>query len=153
MKQTSLRRAGMALDIWRLFHYQSQLCRWLPLDVVDVGTRASVNKVDAGWLGKIQVGGSAHHALRVPPGQQASYRLVAPPYSRLVAWCGLASDESADRNDVEFVATVRDDQQVERTARLRLRPNREAADRRWRKLVVDLQNREQQEIEVTLAIR
>jgi len=146
----------MALDLWRLLRYQSQLCRWLPINVIDVGADASASNVEAGWLGKIRVGRCAHHALLVPPGLQARYRFVAPPYSRLVAWCGLLSDESQETNDVdvEFVATVRTDQHVqERTAQLRLQPNREAADRRWRKLVLELQNREEQQIEVTLAIR
>jgi GT2 family glycosyltransferase len=154
MNQMFLRRAGMAVDMWRLFRYQSQLCRWLPIDVADVGTDVSTNAVDAGWRGRIRFGRCAHHALLVPPGLQARYRFVAPPYSRFVAWCGLASDESGYRNDVEFVATVRTEQPVrERIARLRLRPNREPADCHWRKLVLELQNREAQQIEVTLAIR
>ena len=152
MKATFVRRAGMAAGMWRLFRYQSQLCRWLPLNVIDVGADASTKTVEARWLGKIRVGTHAHHALFVPPGLEATYGFMAPPRSRLVAWCALADDGSD--GSVEFVATVRNDQRgQERTAKLRLTPSRQAANHRWYKLVLELQNREEQQIEVTLATR
>ena len=153
VKQTLLRRAGLALDMWHLFRRQSQLCRWLQLTVSDAGAEAPANKVEARWLGKIRIGTCAHHALLVPFGSQAAYRFVAPPRSRLVAWCALAGGGSQHGN-VEFVATVRNRQQgQERAARLRLSPSQEGADRRWHKLVLELENREEQQIELTLATR
>src|SRR4030095_7932801 len=79
---------------------------------------------------------------------------VAPPRSRLVAWCGLASGGSANASGIEFVASAHGDRvSPDLTARLRMTPDQAPQDRRWRKLVLELQNREEQQIEVTLAIR
>ena len=154
MNQTFIRRAGMAVGMWRLLRYPSQLCRWLPLSIAAANEHTSANDVEAArWLGSIRIGGRAHHALFVPPGCHATYRFVAPPRSRLVAWCGLA-DGLPNASGIEFVATVRSDRtSLERTARLRVTPDRAAGDRRWRKLVLELENRAAQEIELTLTIR
>jgi glycosyltransferase involved in cell wall biosynthesis len=154
MNQTFVRRAGMALGIWNLWRYQWQPCRWLPLTIAPGHEHTSGNEREAArWLGTIRIGGSARHALFVPPGCHAAYRLVAPPHSRVVAWCGVGSDGLPDANGIEFVATVRREQAPrDLTARLRV-PAGRTGDRRWRKLVIELRNREVQHIELTLAIR
>ena len=108
MNQTFVRRVGMALGMWRLIRYQSQLCRWMSIAVVDGKGDEQANEVEAArWLGSIRIGRRTHHALFVPPAFQAAYRFVAPPRSRLVAWCGLVSDGLPDGESVEFVATIR----------------------------------------------
>jgi glycosyltransferase involved in cell wall biosynthesis len=154
MNQTFVRRAEMALGMWNLWRYQWQSCRSLPLTVASAHEGTPANEIEAArWLGTIRIGGNSHHALFVPPGCHATFRLVAPPRSRVVAWCALPSDGSPDADAVDFVATVR----RERTSRpliasVRLAPGR-PGDRRWRKLVVDLRNREVEHIELTLATR
>jgi GT2 family glycosyltransferase len=155
MNQTFIRRARMGLGVWRLLRYQSQLCRWLPLTIAPANEHTPANEGEATrWLGNTRLGGQSHHALFVPPGRRATYRLVAPPRSRFVAWCGLASGGSADTGGIEFVATAhRDGVSPDLAARLRMTPGLAPDDRRWRRLVLDLQNREEQRIEVTLAIR
>src|SRR5436190_16690244 len=155
MNQSFVRRAGMALGLWRLLRYQSRLCRWLPITVAHAREQIPANEVGAArWLGNIRIGRCSHHALFIPPGFHTTYRFVAPPHSRLVAWCGIASDGLPDGHGVEFVATARNEGSPrELTARLRLTPGRAPGDRRWRKLVLELQNREIQQIEVTLAIQ
>ncbi len=153
MNQTFVRRAGMVSGMWRLLRYQSQLCRWLPLTIAPDNERTTGNEA-ARWLGNIRLGGRSHHALFVPPGCHASYRFVAPAHSRLVVWCGVVPDGLADADGIEFVATVRREEAAEDlTARLRMTPDGAPGDRRWRKLVLDLQNREVQHVELTLTIR
>src|SRR4051812_41244714 len=108
MNQTFVRRAGMAAGMWRLLRYQSQLCRSLPVAVVHRNGHAPANEAEpVCWLGNIRIGKRAHHSLLVPPAFEATYRFVAPPRSRLVAWCGIVSDGLPDGNGVEFIATVR----------------------------------------------
>jgi O-antigen biosynthesis protein len=155
MIQTLLRRVGMVLKMRRLLRYQSQLCRWFPL------TTAAGNEhtPDSGfaaarWLGNIRIGRRSHHALFVPPGCHAVYRLAAPPGSRLVAWFGLSPDALPDPNGVEFVATVRTGgASPELTAKLHVTPSANPTDCRWHKLVLDIQNHEIQTIELTFTIR
>jgi glycosyltransferase involved in cell wall biosynthesis len=147
MNQILVRRMSMALGLWRLLRYQSHICRWLPLTIAPP-------KVDAArWLGNIRLGGRAHHALFVAPEHHATYRFVAPPRCRVVAWCGLASAGLADTHMIEFVATVQSNRSSrELTKRLRMNVGRTSRARRWRKLVLDLQNRNAQEFELTLTI-
>ena len=155
MNQTFVRRVGMALGMWRLIRYQSQLCRWMSIAAVDGKGDEQANEVEAPrWLGSIRIGRRTHHALFVPPAFQAAYRFVAPPGSRLVAWCGLVSDGLPDGESVEFVATIRNHRTGrELTASVRLTQGRAPEERRWHKLVLELENREVQQIELTLAIR
>lgn len=157
MNQTFVRRLRMALGMGRLFRYQSHLCRWLPITVVDSTGHAPVNEHEveaARWLGNIRIGRRTRHALFVPPPFRAVYRFVAPPRSRLVAWCGLVSDGLPDGESVEFVATIREARSArELTASLPLTEGGAPGARSWRKLVVELRNTEIQQIELTLAIR
>src|SRR5262245_17140235 len=97
MNQTHLRRLRMAVDIGRLVRYQSRLCRRMPVTVVDPTDKVPGNKVEAArWLGSIRIGKRNHHALFVPPHLHATYRFVAAPRSRVVAWCGLLSGAVPD---------------------------------------------------------
>jgi O-antigen biosynthesis protein len=155
MNETFVRRARMAVRVWRLLRYQSQPCRWLPLTIAPRGEHTRPNEGETvRWLGNTRIGARSHHALLVPPGCHATYRVVAPPRSRLVAWCGLAAAEPGTATAIEFVATVhRDRVSPDLTARLRMPTDGGPRDRRWRKLVLDLQNRQERPIEVTLAIR
>jgi GT2 family glycosyltransferase len=154
MNQNFVQRAGMALDMWRLLRYQTRLCRWFPLTIAPGGEDTTSQINSARWLGSIRIGRRGHHALFVPPGHRAVYRLVAPPGSRLVAWCGVSCEDWRNQTGIAFVATVRGDRaSPEMTARLEVTAGRTARDCRWRKLVLDLQNRQPQEIELTLTIR
>jgi GT2 family glycosyltransferase len=155
MNQTFVRRAGMAIGMWRLWRYPSQLCRWLPLTVAQGDERApSVEGQTARWIGNTRIGGRSHHALFIPPGSHAAYRFVAPPRSRVVAWCALApATLPEDAQGIEFVATVRRPHESDLSARVRVHPGGAGRERRWRKLVLELQNREAEQIELTLAIR
>jgi glycosyltransferase involved in cell wall biosynthesis len=155
MNQTFVRRVRMALGVWRLVRYQSQLCRWMPIAVADDTGQVPANEVEAArWVGSIRLGRQTHHALFVPPASHAAYRHVAPPRSRLVAWCGLMPDGLPEGASVEFVATIHDyGASPERTARLRLTQGRAPEDRRWHRLVLELQNHEAQQIELTLETR
>ncbi len=154
MNQTLVRRAGMALGLWRLWRYQWQSCESLPLTVA-ASEPARANAADtARWVGRIRIGDRAHHALFVPPGCYAAYRFVAPPHSRVVAWCGASSAGLPAANGIEFVATVHGEQaSQDLTATWRLPAGSISGDRGWRKLVIELRNREVQHIELTLAIR
>ena len=127
----------------------------MPITVVDDKGHEQANEVEAPrWLGSIRIGRRAHHALFVPPALEAAYRFVAPPRSRLVAWCGLVSDGLPDGESVEFVATIRNHRTGrELTASVRLTQGLAPEKRRWHKLVLELENREVQQIELTLAIR
>src|SRR4051794_25054125 len=110
MNRAFVHRASMALGIWRLLRYRSRLCRWFPFTVAPGHDHTPASKGEsARWMGKIRIGRRGHHALFVPLGHQAVYRFLAPPRSRLVAWCGVSSDESRYANGIEFVATVRSD--------------------------------------------
>lgn len=155
MNQTFVRRLGMAFGMWRLIRSQSQLCRWMPTTVVDDKGQEQANEVEAPrWLGSIRIGRRVHHALFVPPALEAAYRFVAPPRSRLVAWCGLVSDGLPDGESVEFVATIRNHRtRRELTASVRVTQGLAPEERRWHKLVLELENREVQQIELTLATR
>jgi len=152
MNQTHLRRLHMALGMWRLVRYQSQLCRWMSIAVVDPTHPVHGSEVEAArWLGTIRIGKQAHHALFVPPQFEALYKFVAPPRSRLVAWCGLMPAALEDGGPVEFVATVRGRRKSrELTASVQLTGGE---DQRWHKLVLELGNSEVRQIELTLAIR
>lgn len=152
MNQTHLRRLRMALDIGRLVRYQSRLCRRMPVTVVDPADKVPGNKVGAArWLGSIRIGKRNHHGLFVPPHLHATYRFVAAPRSRVVAWCGLLPGAVPDGEPVEFLATIRDRRtSQELIARLQLT---RSEDQRWHKLVLELGNTEVQHIELTLAIR
>jgi GT2 family glycosyltransferase len=155
MNETLFRRVGMALKMRRLLRYQSQLCRWFPLTIAADNDHTPGRDFEvARWIGNTRIGRRSHHALFVPAGRHAVYRLAAPPHSRLVAWFGLSPDAPPDPNGIEFVATVRaGGASPELTARLHLTPPATARNCRWHKLVLDIQNRETQTIELTLTIR
>jgi O-antigen biosynthesis protein len=153
MNQTLLRRVGMVCGAWRLWRYQSQPCQSLPLTVGFNGPTSANDVETARWVGSIRIGGRAHQALFVPPGCHAVYRFVAPPHSRVVAWCAVSPDGLPDAKGIEFVATVHGEQTSQNpTARLRVPAGSASGDRAWRKLVLELRNREVEHIEVTLAI-
>ena len=135
MNQTFVRRAAMGSGLWRLFRYQSQPCRWLPLTIAPDNERTPGHDLDAArWLGNVRIGGRGHHALFVPPGCHALYRFVAPPHSRVVVWCGVVSDGLVDPHGIEFVAAVRREQASQDLAvKLRVTPDPSSADHRWRK--------------------
>jgi len=154
MNQTFVRRARMAVSVWRLSRYQSQPCLSLPLTIAGCDDQRRANDGEtARWLGNTPLGGRSRHALFIPPGCHATYRFVAPPGSRFVAWCGVATAESAKASAIEFVATVHGDRvSPHLSATVRLAPDQAPQDRCWRKLVLDLQNREEQQIVVTLSI-
>jgi glycosyltransferase involved in cell wall biosynthesis len=150
MNPIHLRRLQMAFGLFRLVRHQSHLCRWMPISVLDAG-QGEGDEAGARWLGSIRLGRRTHHALFVPPQFQAAYRFIAPPRSRVVAWCGLMPDGLPDGGRVEFVATIRHPRTSrELTATLQLSPGE---DQRWHRLVLELGNSEVQQIELTLAIR
>jgi glycosyltransferase involved in cell wall biosynthesis len=154
MNQTFVRRARMAVSVLRLLRYQSQPCLCLPITVAPCADHSRANDSEtARWLGNTPLGGRSRHALFIPPGYHVTYRFVAPPGSRFVAWCGVATAESAQASAIEFVATVHGDRPSPHlSATVRITPDQAPQDRSWRKLVLDIKNREEQRIVVTLAI-
>ena len=146
------RRLRFAFGLLRGIRFQSRLCRSSPREGTErdhgTGTEA------ARWLGNIGISGRSHHALFCPPGREVRYRLLAPPRSRLVAWCGLLSDAThPTKGGAEFVITAHvQGTSIELIERLRLDPQHSRRDTRWRKLVLELRNREPQHIELTFAI-
>ncbi len=153
MNQTLVRRLGMARGAWHLLRYQSQLCRWSSIPV-DERNPVGADQVPR-WLGNIRIGGRSHHALFCPPAGRVAYRFWAPTGARIVAWCGLLPDTpTRDKGAAEFVVTVRTvGSSSETIGRLRLDPNGSARHRGWRKLVLELRNRDPQQIELTFTTR
>jgi GT2 family glycosyltransferase len=152
MNQTLVRRVGMALGIWTLLRRKTRLCRWSSIGENDGGAQGADVSTAPRWLGQVRIGRHTHHALFCPPSRSIVYRFLAPPRSRIVAWCGV---HPVDRHSAgaEFSISVRIDGSTRQAMEcLRLDPERTAADRTWRKLVLELHNENPWQIEVTFRV-
>jgi GT2 family glycosyltransferase len=140
----------MALGIWGLLRYQSRLFR-SSSGAFDQPNQVAGN-AGARWMGNTSIRGRSRHALSCPPGSRVVYRFVAPPFSRVVAWCAFQENaRTGNGAGAEFVIAVRNEASgQEQARRLLLKPDGLRRDRSWRKLVLRLRNREPQQIEVTL---
>ena len=155
MNQTFVRRVGMALGMWRLMRYQSQLCRWMPITVVDDEGHAQANEVEAArWLGSIRIGRRTHHAPLCSAGvsgclpfRGASAFQAGGLVRARARWIARRGERRVRRHNPQPSNVTRTDRQV------RLTQGRASEDRRWHRLVLELENREVQQIELTLAIR
>jgi hypothetical protein len=134
MNQTLVRRVGMALGMWTLLRYKTRLCRWSSIGEDDGS--ATFNALEAPrWLGNIRFGRDSHHALFCPPSRPVVYRFLAPPRTRIEAWCAVHALEGRSRG-AEFCISVRPDGSTHHlTERLCLDPEVRRRDRRWRQLV------------------
>ena len=147
MNQTLIRRVGMAFGIWTLLRYKTRLCRWSSIGEDDGSGTFDALEAPR-WLGKVRIGRGTHHALLCPPSRPMVYRFLAPPRTKIVAWCALHPLERSSRG-AEFCISVRTDGSTRHlTERLRLDPERKR-DRGWRQLVLALDNEEPWQIEVT----
>jgi O-antigen biosynthesis protein len=147
-----------AFGVWGLLRYESRLFRWSPTTHADDETSPEVRlkpdttrKPDATWLGNTTVRGRSFHALFCPEGSDAAYRFVAPPHSRIVAWCGLLPNAQARGAAATFnIAVTRDAAPGATTSTVRLTATRFQGDHGWRKVVVDVGNRRTEQIDIRL---
>jgi GT2 family glycosyltransferase len=150
MNQTFVRRVGMTLGLWTLLRYKTQLCRWSSIDGDDGMQKLGASEAPR-WIGSVRIGSESHHALLCPLSRPIKYRFLAPPRSRIVALCALQHVERSS-NGAEFRIDVRTDGSTHQlTEHLHLDPERTASDREWRTLVLELDNEEPRQIEVTFS--
>jgi O-antigen biosynthesis protein len=148
MNQTLVRRVHMILGLWTLLRYQTRLFRWSAISEAD-GLGTSVDFEAPRWLGRVRIGRRTHHALFCPPSRPMVYRFLAPPRTKIAAWCALHPLDRCSRG-AEFCISVRTDGSTHQlTERLRMDPERTRGDRLWRRLVLDLHNDDARQIEVT----
>jgi glycosyltransferase involved in cell wall biosynthesis len=138
----------MAFGLWTLLRQDTRLCRWWSVCEGDESGRVDALKAPR-WLGMVRLGRRSHHALLGPPSRPIVYRFLAPPGTKIVAWCALHPFQRGSAG-AEFCISVRTDGCTrDLTKRLRLDPERTPGDRGWRQLVLDLHNEDVRQLEVT----
>ncbi len=92
------------------------------------------------WLAPVRISGVTEHALLMHPSSAISYRMAPPRGARVVAECALLPTVWAENHGgVVFEVSVSSpDGPVRASASVHVNPGDRFADRRWRRLVVEV---------------